>query len=153
MKGYCTINSDASVDISKGVGGYAIWIRTDHTCIKLADRFKGKVNDSNMAEIMAVINAIYVVLMRKISVDVLVINTDNKMCRDIINRRRKNVPDKFTEVFNTLNELCRHFKICYAKHIKGHTKLDTARHHVNRWCDEYANKGRHGDSFWEVKEY
>lgn len=142
MKGYCTLNSDASVDLKNKIGAYAVWIKTDFVTIKHAAKFKNPVGDSNMAEIMSVINGIHIILKKNLPVEVLVVNTDNKMCRDIVNNKRKTVPDSFKEVFDMLLDLCKRFPICYAKSIKGHTNIKTARHHVNRWCDEQAGKMR-----------
>lgn len=40
--------------------------------------------------------------------------------------------------------MCQGFPTIYAKPIKGHTQNTSARHVVNRWCDEYARRGRLG---------
>lgn len=142
MRGYCTLNSDASVDMSRSIGGYAIWIKTDFVTIKHYDKFKIPVDDANKAEIMAVINGIHLIVKNNIPLDTLVINTDNQMCRDIVNKKRDTVPDSFLSLYTMLREACEKFPTCYAKKIKGHTKIKSARHHVNRWCDEHAKKAR-----------
>lgn len=143
MVGYCTLNTDASV--KDNVGGYAIWITTDEGRIKRYGRFKVPVNDSNKAEIMAVINGIHIILQRNIKPDYLIVNTDNRTCRAVINSKlRPGSDDEFKKLAEHLIELCSKFPFVLAKKIKGHTKYKTARHHVNRWCDEYARKGRLG---------
>jgi hypothetical protein len=35
MKGYCTINSDASVNPATGEAGYALWINCDLVTVKM----------------------------------------------------------------------------------------------------------------------
>lgn len=142
MKGYCTLNSDASV--KNGVGGYAVWITTDESRIKHYGRFKNPVNDPNEAEMMAVMNGLQMILNRNLKVDVLVVNTDNQFCRSVINGKGNFVTSnrELAALSEKLLEMCRKFPLFYAKRIRGHTNLTTARHHVNRWCDEYARKGR-----------
>lgn len=38
MKGYCTINSDASVNPATGEAGYALWINCDLVTVKYGRR-------------------------------------------------------------------------------------------------------------------
>lgn len=142
-KEYCTLNTDASV---KGnLGGYAIWITTNRGRIRKYGRFKIPVNDSNKAEIMAVINGIHLILANNICVDTLVVNTDNAFCRDVVNKKQKGSSNQdLAQLSIQLLEFCSNFNMVYAKSIKGHTKLKTTRHYVNRWCDEHARKGRLG---------
>lgn len=87
MKGYCTINSDASVNIITGEAGYALWINCDLVTAKIWAPFKNPTWDSNIAEIWSVMNGIHWVIKNKIPVEILVINVDNKCCRDIVNRK------------------------------------------------------------------
>lgn len=51
MKGYCTINSDASVNPATGEAGYALWINCDLVTVKIWAPFKNRTWDSNIAEI------------------------------------------------------------------------------------------------------
>lgn len=83
MKGYCTINSDASVNPATGEAGYALWINCDLVTVKIWAPFKNRTWDSNIAEIWSVMNGIHWVMKNKIPVEILVINVDNKCCRDI----------------------------------------------------------------------
>lgn len=87
MKGYCTINSDASVNPATGEAGYALWINCDLVTVKIWAPFKNRTWDSNIAEIWSVMNGIHWVMKNKIPVEILVINVDNKCCRDIVNRK------------------------------------------------------------------
>ena len=142
MDGYCTLNSDASVDINNKIGAYALWIKTDSITLRVAGKFKSPVNDPNKAEIMAVINGMHLILNKGLKVRVLVVNTDNLMCRDIINGKRKVVPKGFTHLFSEIKRVQSNFPKCYAKRIKGHTDINDARHFVNRWCDKQAKRAR-----------
>lgn len=51
MKGYCTINSDASVNPATGEAGYALRINCDLVTVKIWAPFKNRTWDSNIAEV------------------------------------------------------------------------------------------------------
>lgn len=144
MEGYCTLNTDASV---KGdVGGYAIWIVSDAGRLRRYGRFHTPVSDANLAEMMAVINGLHLVLSLGLPVQTMVVNTDNATCRSVINKQGayRSQNRALQEMADLLWSMCQGFPTIYAKHLKGHTRNTSARHVVNRWCDEYTRRGRLG---------
>lgn len=144
MKGYCTINSDASVNPATGEAGYALWINCDLVTVKIWAPFKNRTWDSNIAEIWSVMNGIHWVMKNKIPVEILVINVDNKCCRDIVNRKKHTYKNEAIERLRIEMQsiLDRSFPSYYAKNIRGHMDIKHPRYAVNRWCDEYARKAR-----------
>ena len=131
-----TINTDASYDPIKKVGGWGCWIKSDFFTIKEGGKFRLPINDSNEAEIKALINGFDLLKKQQVEFKVVVINCDNKTVRDIVNMWK--IPERFTVEGNILLKLVMSYPVCYAKEIKSHTKKDTARHWVNNWCDTVA---------------
>ena len=148
---YITINTDASFNYEKKVGGYAFWIRSNHFTIKKSDSFNRDPKDSLEAEIMAIGNAIYTLINLPTlpHIDNIVINCD---CIPAIQNIRLNSNNKIGKETAQYLETLKH-KIrditgrspeTIFKHVKGHQKgkLDK-RSYVNCWCDEESrNKMR-----------
>lgn len=142
MDGYCTLNTDASV--GRAAGGWAVWITTDAKRIKEWGTFRQPVADSNMAEMMAIINGIHIIKRRLPKPRILVVNTDSLFCRNVINRQWVSANPELATMARRLILECRYFPKVYAKEIRGHTTINTPRHAVNRWCDAYARRGMRG---------
>ena len=141
MEGYCTVNSDSS--IKGNVAGYAFWIVSDGIVVKGYGRFKGEISDSNEAEMKGVINALEVSKRCNLMGKIVVVNVDNSTTRDCINGKITSIRNETLEgVREILCSRLKEFTKTYAKEIKGHSNKRSARHHVNRWCDDYSRKGR-----------
>jgi len=129
-----TVNTDASYDPIAKTGGYAFWIKSDTFTLKDSGGFKGTITDSNEAEIKALVNALhYLEQKSRKDFSILVINCDNAVARDIVNKRK--VSPRFVEEGSILLTQLSRFKMSYAKAIKGHQSCKDARHWVNNWCD------------------
>ena len=132
--GYCTINVDSSFCPRTKVGGYAFWITTDVCTIKGYGRFREICLDPHEAEIKGLINAIQAVKKYSLSPKALVVNCDNKVVRDIVSNNGVN--KKYHKVEKILREMLSDFPIFYAKHIRGHSQIVSARNFCNDWCDK-----------------
>lgn len=142
MKGFTTINTDASYNHNKKIGGYGIWIKNDDFNIKVSGQFKSEVNDSNESEIKALINAFYLLENKNVFDNIIVVNCDNSVVRGIVNNNV--ISERFKNEGKLLIEFIKKYKKVYAKNIKGHKSNFNKRQFVNNWCDkasrQYINK-------------
>ena len=145
-----TVNTDASYEPNRKTGGYGIWIKSNFFTIKKAGQFKGQVNDSNEAEIKALINALHILKKNPRKFKGLVINCDNAAARDIVNTGR--VAERFKEEGNKLKELLKDYKFAKAKVIRGHKDGHNARQWVNNWCDNASKEYRRKEMSKEIKK-
>lgn len=144
-----TVNTDASWDPNLLTGGFGIWIKSDFFTIKKSGQFRGKVLDSNEAEIKALINALHLLQKNKRKFKGVVINCDNAVVRDIVNK--KVVPERFKEEGKRLISLVAEYKFAKAKNIRGHQNSHNARQWVNNWCDKASKEYRSKVNFKEIK--
>jgi len=134
---YITINTDAAID-ANGVGYYAYWIKGDNHIEKKAGQLKTKPRDSTEAEMMAIVNALHAAIKNRefFKTDIVVFNTDSTGAIHAF-EHRKNINTKYSgvrqEFDRTTSSLKQTIKF---KHVKGHTKGNTPREHINNWCDE-----------------
>ena len=135
-----TINCDASWNPNKSIGGWAFWISHSSGRFKRWGEFKNPVTDSNEAEIKACCNALYFVMSGNNfnALKLIIINCDNSVVRDIINKKKIN--DRYKAEGNKLLDLCSKYELVIAKVIKGHKTNYNPRQYVNNWCDEYSRK-------------
>lgn len=144
MKGYnskvcLTINTDASFSLEQKVGGYAFYIKCDDFLIKKGGILKD-VNNSLEAELMAIGNAIAILLPREISrFKWVIINTDCIPAIHRIKNPKSELDKKVHKLWQSLitKVASKRNKI---RHVKAHTYIDSPKKYVNDWCDREAKK-------------
>lgn len=138
-----TLVVDASWCPSSGAGGYGYWIASDRGKHGGGHPFREKVESSNLAEMQAVVDAIY--LARKFELvlpgDEVLVQTDSKAAIQGLNGFR-------TVRGNELKTQKEYRKICISiavelRHVKGHTRRTEARFVANNHCDRRAKLAMH----------
>lgn len=141
-----TINTDASFDPNTGAASFAFWIKSTHFVMKGARLINEHVTNSSVAELLGVEAALHylhdLVAEQQFLSDQLktngikvYFNTDSMFVLDVMNGRIKSkrnaaVIERFRPLLEDYN--------CEFRHVKAHTRKDTARHWVNDWCDKEA---------------
>jgi len=133
-KRFTTINTDAGVKPNSSA--FAYWIRSEHVVIRGAQPFKRHINDSNKAELAAIVSALLIVAKDEYlrSADVIVVNCDNK---NALSALRNN------KLYGWAGFVLEHYEKCrklikapiYFKHVKGHHNNGKPRNYINAWCD------------------
>lgn len=138
-KRFTTINTDAGLK-PDGRAAFAYWIRSEKITLRGAQALTADVKNSNEAELAAILNALYIVANNDYlrSANVIVVNSDNKQALQVLRDRRINGYAKYVEFYKGI--LAKINCPIYYKHVKGHTKGNTAREWVNNWCDKELRK-------------
>lgn len=133
---YITINTDASYNHWKNVGGWAIWIAAPTYRIKMSGVFeKSQPATSFLAEAYALANALYILQQKEKNNNrfTLVINTD---CKGLITNIQSAKKPK--EIVRHIRKQLEPYNYTM-RHIKAHTRnLSTPRSYINNWCDQQA---------------
>lgn len=138
---WATVITDASFCHKTKKAGWAAWIRIDGISepIKKYGSFKCHIGTSQIAEKKAALNGISIA--KAHGADAVFLQTD---CLSVVH-----LITGFTKKKRPINQWNRWKRdACVsdvklkAKHVRGHTKVQDARSHVNRWCDEMANAAR-----------
>jgi len=138
-----TINTDASFSPKTKRGGYGIWICYRDYRHKVSGPFIGPLEDSTEAELKAVVNAFHIISSWDVEVKRIIVNCDNKMVRDLIDKKFTTINIKYSKLNKLLHEYIEKYPLVYSKKIKGHQRPElAARYYVNNWCDRKAKEGR-----------
>lgn len=129
-----TVIADASFCSQTRAAGFAVWIRMDTMGepIKHHGTFKTAPTNSTEAEVWAALNGVAIarshgatdVLVQSDCTSVVIAMTSPETMRKITA-----LPEA-AEVLEGLR--------VQGRHVKGHTRGDTAARWVNNWCDTYA---------------
>ncbi len=149
FKSNITINTDTSFNYNPNKAGFAFWI----TCPLGRYKRYGKLNnckDINDAEIQAIGNAIYFVLMSGLSentIHKIYVNTDSKSAIAHITRKWDTYPasSKVKHYMERLKGKTNHrtLKSLFDfRHVKAHSGTESKRKYVNDWCDKMSKIGR-----------
>lgn len=148
-----TINTDASFSHEHHLGGFAIWMvyRGERTVLsgKLIN-----VKSALDAEIQAIANGLHVLIKKGYDdIEKVIVNTDCVSAINEINEQNtKRTPHKSAVVVRGLmkkiREMYPYSKVVQAqrkkfiefRHVKAHTKGETARLWVNNWVDKEARR-------------
>lgn len=132
-----TVITDASFCNKSNAAGWAAWIRIDGAVpIKAYGAFKGYIARSDIAEMKAAINGIY--LARKHGATSILLQTD---CLVVVHMANGQCGPKGKSRWHRAMKAAGLTKDgITARHVKGHTTTADARSHVNRWCDENARR-------------
>lgn len=132
-----TIITDASYCDRTKAAGWAAWIRIDGASdpIKKYAEFKQPVSSSREAEMLAVINGLW--LAAQHGVTVALVQTDCMAVVHMLNgeTKKKSIRDEYSRA-RAKAGVC-HIKVS-GRHVRGHTQVADARSYVNRWCDSRA---------------
>lgn len=143
-----TINTDASFYEPLKIAAFAYWIKCDKGKLNKRGSFRDNVDNPQVAEFMAITNALHALSRKKWKdITLIIINTD---CLNIIHylngdqhkiRRYKidtNLLSPIKEVYTKyLKNYFNNIKVQF-RHVKAHTKTDDPRSFVNNWCDQAA---------------
>lgn len=147
-----TINTDASYHPIYKVGAYAFWIVFQGNRITHSGPLKS-VKDSLNAEIMAIGNALYALLKSDhVGVKYIIINTDCTYAIAAIRDKKKNSFKGSEEAVKKCHKIIDDLKKKYNpgprkyrtkpfiswRHVKAHSRGETARLWVNNWLDNAA---------------
>jgi ribonuclease HI len=136
-----TVITDASYDHATKEAGWAAWVKVDGISrpIKHYSSFLVPVANSTQSEKLAAINGIWMAA-RHGAMRVLVQSDCTAVIHLIDGTTKKTSP--LEEWAQWLADAGVQDVKLYARHVRGHTKTNDARSHVNRWCDKMAKKAR-----------
>lgn len=147
-----TINTDASYHSHYKVGAYAFYIICDQGRLMQSGALK-QCHNSHHAEIQAIGNALYALLMSKFTkVQYIVINTDCTWAIDSIVYGKKigKSGETVKQIHKFISALRAKYQISTRKKIKkpfidwryvpAHQEIKTKRQWVNDWCDKSAKQ-------------
>lgn len=149
MKGWVTVNTDASFHPVHKVGAFAFWIRHDQGRMMQAGPLKECAN-SLEAEIQAIGNGLYALLKSKFTdIDYIVVNTDCTYAIDAIVDRKyrtasKKVVDRVLKIIDGLilkynpQKKKRKRPFIEYRYVPAHTDTSTPKKYINDWCDQSA---------------
>lgn len=129
-----TVITDASFCNATKKAGWAAWIVIAGVRHKKYGAFKNKVDRSDLSELYAAWNGIFIA--RQLGATSILLQTD---CEAAIQLLSGGVSDRQKRYMKRLRKK-KHLDMSGVifKHVKGHTDKDDARSYVNRWCDEMA---------------
>ena len=139
-----TVIADASYCPNTGAGGYGFWAVSERGRQGGGGSFKGRVDGSSAAEMMALANALFQTLGRGIAKagDHVLLQTDCQSAIDAFESRRVNMTNderRAKKEFFTLKKASR-VTVSF-RHVKGHTTRTEARYVTNNLCDQRAKDG------------
>ncbi len=140
-----TIISDASVDVQAGTAGYGFWAVSCRGRYAGHGVFKGGAQDSNSAEMMAVINAIHITLRTGIAQagDSVLVQTDSAhaishFTKKVVHKNSR-AAIKYRPMVNRLDEIATEFQLrVLFRHVKGHSRERDSRSVAQRMADKRA---------------
>lgn len=149
MKGWVTINTDASFHPEHKVGAFAFWIRHDQGRIIQSGPLKHCLHSLD-AEIQAIGNGLYALLKSKFTdIDYIRINTDCTYAIDAIrDKKMRNATKRVVENVEAiiLEVKCKYYRklkkrrhpfIDY-RYVPAHIDTSTPKKWLNDWCDTQA---------------
>lgn len=149
MKGWVTINSDASFHPVHKVAAFAFWIRHDQGRIMQAGALKD-CPTSLEAEIRSIGNGMYALLGSNYTdIDYIRVNTDCKFAIEALKGGKRHgasglTIDKVRGIMDSLNKLYkrklkrRKYPFIDFRYIPAHGSTETPKAWLNDWCDKQA---------------
>lgn len=137
-----TINTDASHSPIKKIGSYAFWIVMNNRRYMSSGLLRGKIEDSNEAELKAIANALHHLLVniKPETITKLYINTDSTTAIHLINEKKvTSKSGKYGKELALIQSLVKNVNF-EMRHVKGHRRVNSKRTYVNDWCDKESRK-------------
>jgi ribonuclease HI len=142
-----TISTDASFNLKLKKGSYSFWISSSLGSYKRSGNLQNNVETSLIAEIQAILNALF--FLKSLDKDwyAIRINTDCLPAKNNLDKPPKK--EYLINYFNMFNEIKKQLKFKKFKinHVKAHTDNSNPRSYVNNWCDQEAKKALYGYNF------
>lgn len=153
-----TIITDASVDHTVGTGGYGFWAVSKRGKYAGQGVFGCRVESSNAAEMMAIVNAIHIALRKGVvhpGDDILVQTDSMHAISHFSGVRKKNsqAAIKYRPLVDRLNALTMTENLSIKfRHVKGHTRSGDKRSKAQRMADKRARAAMRGARASELSE-
>jgi len=141
-----TINTDASFNHQRKVGGYAFYIVCDLFKIQKSGMFKVSPKNSMEAEMMCMANALHTLLSQKElpTTNLIVINSDCLFSFEKIGLKKDGIGKTVAQILKKVRKEMAWKGVIMPKfdfrHVKAHNGTPDARSWVNDWCDKEAKK-------------
>lgn len=147
MKGYVTINTDASHHPKHNVAAFAFWIVSDYgritQCGPIKEiKQKGR-HASTEAETKSIINGFHVLKNSNwTGISKIIVNTDNTNAIAILTNDKFKIK-KYSlqwggQLRHAFNQLIPKKCDIEFRHVPAHKNTDTPKAFVNDWCDKQA---------------
>jgi ribonuclease HI len=137
-----TIITDASYCSATKCGGWAVWAASERGTIKSAGGMKLLVENSSVAELMAIGNGLAFAVIEGVVQpgDEVLIQGDNQSALRAVRKPHK-ARGQMAEVVEKIVDLRdrRQLKLV-TKHVRAHSGRETRRTWVHDWCDREARK-------------
>jgi ribonuclease HI len=147
-----SIFTDASIEFTKGAGGFAFYIGCINGKLQKAGTLKAVTTNICLAELHCIANALYTLKHSKFKpISKVWLFTDNKASSDMLENnfrgfREPELRDVVEEIRFLCMEIClrenksiRDVKTMFTfQHIKAHTGKKDRMSEINAWCDKNA---------------
>ena len=139
-----TIIADASHCPDTCAAGYGYWIASERGKLGGGGAMKGRVDTSGAAEMLAICNALFIAVEKKLveTGDIVLIQTDCVSAIRAFDGSRNGLTCDEKKAFEHLHGLVAkaQIRVTY-RHVKGHTSRPGARYITNKLCDQRAKAG------------
>ena len=139
-----TIITDASHCHRTLAAGYGYWIASERGKFGGGNALRGHIATSTLAEMMSLVNAVYIAVAKGIVLksDHILLQNDCEAALHALDGSRKKLSNKERKVRKSLYKLKNEvgFTLSF-RHVKGHTGLAEARYVTNELCDRRAKAG------------
>lgn len=140
-----TLFTDASYCSRSRVGAYAAWAKADGRTVRHSGVLKQTVENSSLAETMALVNGICVALaaMRPPAASKIIAQTD---CLTAIHalsgmlRKTRTIRQYESIIVAYREKVAAAGIVVEFRHVAGHKGTATPRNAVNTWCDEECRR-------------
>jgi len=134
-----TLLVDASWCPETGAAGYGYWIASDRGKLGGGHPLKGKLESSNIAEMQAVCNALFVIKGIKFLLpgERVLIQTDSQATIQAFTKKRDISTPSEKFACKVFRKLAKDVEINF-RHVKAHTGRGEARFLANKHCDKHA---------------
>ena len=154
-----TLFSDASLCPHTRKGGWAGWLKSEGKTVRGGGAFKRPLNDTSIAEAMAVVNALHLGRRKGLISpgSTVLVQTDNDSIASVLEgtakRRITATAAVVEEVAHAFHAVVTHLQITIRwRHVKAHRGTVDRRSAVNDYCDEQARehmrRARKGAPHW-----
>jgi ribonuclease HI len=131
-----TMFTDISVSMRHGIGTYAVWAKESGNTLRHVARFKTPVFDSNVAEVLAIVNGLFIVIrqMQPPTDSKIIAQTDSATAISALTPLISH--GRYAQALIRRNQILhgRGIEVEY-RLVKGHKGHADRRSSVNTWCD------------------
>jgi ribonuclease HI len=140
-----TLFTDASYCSRSRVAAYAAWAKADGRTVRHSGVLKQPVPNSSLAETMALVNGIHLVIaaMRPPAASKIIAQTDCLAAIQALSgmlRRAQAIRDYAAVVAAYREKIAAVGVVVEFRHVRGHKGTVTPRNAVNTWCDSECRR-------------